>query len=255
MAYDVTKLVKLQGLKALAQRTNAQYTELAAKVEGLVTAGGEPNKLEGVKVNGTALAIVDKMVDILIATGSANGTIKVNGVDVSVKGLAALAYKAEITEAELSAALKEVINAKAEASAVEALSGRVTTAEGKITTLNADSATAGSVDYKIAQAIATLVNNPDEAMNSINELVTWCNEHAEDALALTNQVTANKNGLANLVALVGELPEDATSTTVVAYITEAITNALKSHYTKAEIDAMIASDAEVEEMLTEVFGE
>ena len=98
MAYDNTHLVKLAALKALAEKVKSDYalkTELSAlsnKVDELVTAGGEPNKLEGVKVNGTALAIAEKMVDILIATGSANGTISVNKVDVAIKGLAALAF-------------------------------------------------------------------------------------------------------------------------------------------------------------------
>ena len=43
-------------------------------------------------MNGTALAIANKMVDILIATGSKNGSISVNGADVAIKGLAALAF-------------------------------------------------------------------------------------------------------------------------------------------------------------------
>ena len=61
-----------------------------------------------------------------------------------------------------------------------------------IETLTSDSKTEGSVEYKIAQAVAAIMENPDETMNSIQELVTWCNEHAEDAIALNNQVIANK---------------------------------------------------------------
>lgn len=119
MAYDNTHLVKLAALKALAEKVKSDYalkTELTAlsdKVEGLVTAGGEPNKLEGVKVNGTALAIANKMVDILIATGSANGNISVNGADVAIKGLAALAFKAKISQDDLDTALAAVLNGKA----------------------------------------------------------------------------------------------------------------------------------------------
>lgn len=89
-----------------------------------------------------------------------------------------------------------------------------------ITKLNANSSTAGSVDYKIAQAVAAIMENPDETMNSINELVTWCNEHAEDALALSNKVTANEGDIAALETLVG-------STAVATQITNAITSALK----------------------------
>ena len=131
MAYDNTHLVKLAALKALAEKVKNDYalkTELSAlseKVDGLVTAGGEPNKLEGVKVNGTALTIAEKMVDILIASGEENGTISVNGAAVAIKGLTALAYKSEITEDELGEALKASIAAKATKADLDALTVRV----------------------------------------------------------------------------------------------------------------------------------
>lgn len=86
--------------------------------------------------------------------------------------------------------------------------------------------------------------------------------------------------IADLKTLVGTLPEGATSTTVVAYITEAInalsigdyakttevtaaiSTALESYYTKTQVDEtfvkktdiVMATDAEVDAMLTEVFG-
>ena len=89
-----------------------------------------------------------------------------------------------------------------------------------IALLNDGSAVAGSVDYKIAQAVAAIMENPDETMNSINELVTWCNDHAADALALSNQVSTNKDDIAALELLVGE-------TAVATQITNAIASALK----------------------------
>lgn len=88
-----------------------------------------------------------------------------------------------------------------------------------IALLNDGSTVEGSVDYKIAQAVAAIMENPDETMNSINELVTWCNDHAADALALSNQVSANKDDIAALELLVGE-------TKVTDQITEAIAGAL-----------------------------
>lgn len=120
MAYDNTHLVKLAALKALAEKVKSDYalkselTALSGRVDDLVTAGGEPNILTGVKVNGTALAIAEKMVDILIATGSANGTISVNKVDVAIKGLAALAFKAKVSQDDLDEALAAVLAGKAD---------------------------------------------------------------------------------------------------------------------------------------------
>ena len=67
-----------------------------------------------------------------------------------------------------------------------------------IALLNNNAETAGSVDYKIAQAVAAIMENPDDTMNSINELVTWINGHAEDALEMSNQVAANKTAIETL---------------------------------------------------------
>lgn len=70
MAYNENRLSPVKGLKALAQRIAADYATKAAmkevsdRVDGLVTAGGEPNKLEAVLVNGEALPITGKAVDV-----------------------------------------------------------------------------------------------------------------------------------------------------------------------------------------------
>lgn len=71
-----------------------------------------------------------------------------------------------------------------------------------IGTLNGDAETEGSVKHSIAAAIAGIMENPDETMNSIQELVTWTEEHAADALELSNQVSANKSNIeANAAAI------------------------------------------------------
>ena len=170
----------------------------------------------------------------------------------SIDGLGALASKDTVAETDLEEALKTKINGKAEQTALEeevtrakaaeeanaaaaaaaksaadkaqgevdAVEERVTVVEGDITTLKADSTTEGSVDYKIAQAVAAIMENPDETMNSINELVTWINDHAADALELSNKVSANESDIAALEELVG-------TTGVADQITAAIEAALK----------------------------
>lgn len=70
MAYDVTKLTKLKHFKELAEKINNDYAtkqsvaDLETRVDKLVTAGGEPNAIETIKVNGVAQTITEKTVDI-----------------------------------------------------------------------------------------------------------------------------------------------------------------------------------------------
>ena len=128
----MSKFVNLEQIKVLANKVKSEDAALGTKLEtvttkvdNLVAAGGEANILEGVKVNGATLTISDKIVDILIASGEENGTISVNGAAVAIKGLAALAYKSEITEDELGEALKASIAAKATKADLDAMTVRV----------------------------------------------------------------------------------------------------------------------------------
>lgn len=72
MAYNEEKLTKLKSLRALAERvkqdyaTKASVTALEERVGGLVIAGGEPNVITAVKVNGAALPVTDKAVDVAV---------------------------------------------------------------------------------------------------------------------------------------------------------------------------------------------
>lgn len=74
MAYDVNKLAQLTHLKQLAQKvkeecaSKTEFNTLKGRVDDLVTAGGEPNVITSIKVNGTAQAIADKAVDITVPT-------------------------------------------------------------------------------------------------------------------------------------------------------------------------------------------
>lgn len=191
-----------------------------------ISAGAEANVLEGVKVNGVALSIASKIVDILIATGSTNGTISVQGTDVPIKGLAALAYKANISADELDAALKAVIDAKAESSEVSVLSG-------KIDTLNGTGS--GSVSKAITDAFndfATKVSD-DGVVNSYKELIDWAAEHGGEAA----QITAAITNIENLLTGIGGEGDPAT---VKAAIAAAINDLnIGNYYTKTEVDTAL----------------
>lgn len=129
-----------------------------------------------------------------------------------------------------------IADAKSEATYDDtALAGRVTAVEGDVNTLKGTAETEGSVAYQIAQAVAKIMDNPDETVNSIKELVDWTTAHATDAVALTNAVEALQNKLAGI------------DSTVAAYVTSAI-NALNiGDYAKAaDLTAAITRIATLE---------
>ena len=234
MAYDTSKLTKLAALKALAQKVQSDYAlkkdlvALSERVDDLVTAGGEPNKLEGIKVNGTLLTLTDKIADILIQESTANGNISVNNIDVPIHGLAALAYKSEVSESDLASTLKAILDAKAKQADLDILTG---TGEGSISKM---------IDAAINK-FATDVTD-DDVVNSYKELIDWVATHGPEATQMASGISENKTAIANLKTLVGTLPEGATSTTVVAYITEAINALSIGDYAKTtEVTAAIST--------------
>ena len=185
----MSKHTTLDQLKMLAQRTkgeidkvDSKVTTLSDRVDTLEGAGGQANVLEGVKVNGTALKIVDKIVDILIATGATNGTLAVNGIDVPVKGLAALAYKAQVSEADLDSALTAVLAAKAAKADVDVLIGTDT----------------GKSARTIANEELTKQLIPEgaqESLETLTEIARWIQDHPDDAAAM-NTAIAKLNEIA-----------------------------------------------------------
>lgn len=183
----MSKHTTLDQLKMLAQRTKAEIDLVESK------------SLVGIKVNGTALAIADKMVDILIGTGATNGTLSVNGANVVVKGLAALAYKAQVSESDLDAALTAVLAAKAAKADVDTLIGTDT---GKSVRTIANEELAAQLIPEGAQ----------ESLDTLTEIAQWIQDHPDDAAAM-NTAIAKLNGI---VAGIGG--EDDDYVTVMAAI-------------------------------------
>jgi hypothetical protein len=207
----MSKHTTLDQLKMLAQRTKAEIDQVESK------------SLVGIKVNGTALSIADKMVDILIATGTANGTVAVNGVDVAVKGLAALAYKAQVSEADLDTALKAVLDAKASGADLATLIGTDT---GK-------SARTIANEELAAQLIP---ESAKDSLDTLTEIAKWIQDHPDDAAAM-NTAIAKLNGI---VAGIGGEGDDYA--TVMAAIEGKIAGATKVE--ASEINGNIKIDGE-----------
>lgn len=162
MAYTETKLSNLGHLKDLAEKFKAENAK-------------NVNVLESVKVNGVALAIAQKAVDILIATGATNGTLSVAGVDVAVKGLAALAYKAQVSEADLDTALKAVV-----------------TSVG--TLIGSDAGKSARTIANEELAAQLIPESAQESLDTLGEIAAWIQEHPGDA-ATMNAAIAKLQGI------------------------------------------------------------
>ena len=115
-----TKFVEIESGKTLT--TNDYTTNEKEKLAG-IEASADVNVVEVVKVNGTALTPnSNKEVNITVAQGSANGTLAINGSDVSVKGLGSAAYAAT-TDFDASGAAAAVLGASTDASSAVTVYG------------------------------------------------------------------------------------------------------------------------------------
>lgn len=135
------------------------------------------------------------------------------------------------TDASLSALTKRVDAAEGKVTAAEdnitKLSGRADAVEGKVTTLVGEDA--GKSARTIANEELTKQLVPEDAKESLDtlqEIAAWIQKHPDDASAMNAAIDALKTK-------VGDIPEGATSATVVAYIKELV-DAEKVRATGAE---------------------
>ena len=272
----MSKFVNLDQIKVLATKVKtedealgAQISEVASRVDGLIATGGEANILNGVKVNGSALTITDKMVDILIATGEENGTISVNGAAVAIKGLADLAYKSEIGEEDLNEALLASIAAKATEADLSALEVRVTDAEGRISVLEA----AGFQNAEQVQAAIAAASHlkysvvdtlPEASAADANTWYLLLNEETghydiygliEDELKLIDDTTIDLTGYSTTEAMKAWVAQEITALNVGQYATDEemaaavkrigdLETALGNYYTKTETEEYVGGQFE-----------
>ena len=266
----MAKLITLDQFKTLATKVHEEdvalgvrIDEVVADIEGLVATGGEPNILEGVKVNGTALTITDKMVDIVIETGSENGTLSVNGAAVAVAGLASLAYKSEITEAELGEALKASIAAKATQADLEALTVRVGNIEAAgyqnaqqvQEAIQAAIAASGHAHFEEVDAVPSADAAEENVMYLVmNDTTGHYDIYAKvgESVVLLDDTTVDLSAYAKTAEVTAVIQSAITGLNIDQYATDtelaaaieriaAVEAKFSDYYTKSEIDALIAN--------------
>ena len=226
---DLKKFLDKQGVSTLWSKIAEKVAaEAEARDEAIAAAVADINSdLDAVKLN-----VADNAADIL-AVDNKVGALPEGHADV----IAFINKKAEETlqaasgnSSETAASVKAQLDAyktsndaavalKAAQADVDAIEDRVAANEDAIEVLNGTADVEGSVDAKVAAAVAALMENPDETLNSIKELVKWTQDHAADALEMSNNVSANANAIAALAALVGE---DAVADQIADAIAEAL---------------------------------
>lgn len=117
-------------------------------------------------------------------------------------------------DATVEGSVKNLIKAaKYDDTAIKADIAANTTA---IETLNGTGV--GSVDKKVADAVASIVNGAPESYDTLKEISDWITTHVDSASTMNSQIQTNKTDIANLVKLVGALPEGTDKKTIVEYI-------------------------------------
>lgn len=108
-----------------------------------------------------------------------------------------------------------------------ALVGRVTTVEGKVTTLVGDDASK-SARTIASEEVAKIVAGADTAYDTLKEIADWISSHKTDATAMNSAIVA----LEAIVDGIGDT-EAGEKATVVAYVTDAIAALNIGDYAKA----------------------
>lgn len=282
MATDLTKLTNLEALQSLATRNKKITDALGGRVKALEDAGAQANVLEGVKVNGVAQAIADKMVDIIIAAGTANGTLAVAGVDVAIKGLADLAFKAKVSQADLDDALAAAFAAKADKATTLAGYG-ITDAytkseiDGKISSVYKPAGSVAFADLPAAaEAILGNVYNVTNAFTTSADFVEGAGKKhpagTNVVIVSTGEGTYGYDVLAGFVDLSGYVEKDGSKVLSTNDFTDELKTKLEGiaeGATKVEETAtpgvikingvektlfQVATAAEVTEVLNGVYG-
>lgn len=177
--------------------TQSDLDTLSGRVDDIVSEGGEPNTIDTVKVNGSALTPdANKAVNITVAQGSANGTIAVNGSDVSVKGLGSAAYTAS-TSYDAAGAASAVLGSSGDAATANTVYGAKAAAAAAQADADALEALVGStaVSTQISNAIGGLDSSISAETNKAIASVTITNGKITASTKVT--VPTNNNQLTN----------------------------------------------------------
>lgn len=130
---------------------------------------------------------MSKLLTLTQAQSIANGVIdKVKNKGYAVAAdLGALASKDEVAKSDLASALATELDAKALASDLNTVAGKVTTLIGNVSGDDAKSARTIS-----AEEVAKIVASAPESLDTLKEIADWISSHSDDAAAMNSAIVA-----------------------------------------------------------------
>lgn len=273
--YDINHITKLGHLQKLAQKENQKANALATRLDALERVGAQANKIESIKVNGTAQTIAsDKSVNITVPTKTSqlandstfqtsaqvvatiNTAISKSGhasfqkvdavpkVDAAQENILYLVMNTTTKHYDIYAKIKgdgDSYTMELLDDTTVDLSGKVDKVAGKGLSTN---------DYTTAEKIK-LAGIAEGA----NEYV-----HPSHTAATSGLYKITVDALGHVIAVTKVTKEDITglgipSTNTTYGLASTTANGLMSKEDYAKLNGMVlATDTEVDAMLTEVFG-
>lgn len=248
----MSKHTTVDQLKLLAQRTKIEIdavdlkvSNLSDRVDDLVTAGGEPNAITAIKVNGTEQPITDKAVDIPVPGYTIAKTVPVAGD---------------------YAAIYQLMKDGAATGAAINIPKDMVVQSGSVVTLDADGATAVGLTNPGTYIKLVLANATNDTIYiDVSGLI----EYVTSGSAAGDMVVINIDEITHKVTATitdGTITKAKLATEVQTVLDDVANKVDKvdgkglssNDYTdeeKAKLAAIeTATDAEVAAMLTEVFG-
>ena len=273
MSYDVNKLARLKHLKEAALKTKETTDALGVRIKALEDVGAQANVIESIKVNGTAQAISSKSVNITVPT-------KVGDLTNDQKFQTETQVSTAISKAVAAAdhLKRKVVNSTEDIDLKAAYASQYIYMVSKGTAGEADKYDeymvidgvlekmgdwgvdlSGYVQKETGKGLSTNDYTTAEK-TKLGGIEEGANTHPTHTAAASGLYKVTVDALGHVTATTKVVKNDITGLgipaqdTTYAAVTQSA-NGLMTASDKTKLDGMtIATDAEVTEMLTEVFG-
>ena len=179
--------------------TSSELASLAGRVyaneQDIATINGDVN------TNGSIAHAVAEARAALLGTATTYTTL--GAIETALLALETVANRADTTSA---ANATSITNIEGD---IYSMGEDISGLQDAIDTLNGDSTVEGSVDKKVALAIAQIVADAPDNLNDLEEIATWITQHGTDATGMLNRIVANETAITtiqgDIVSIEGDL--------------------------------------------------